>query len=68
MASERHRDNNGEISRKHGNILIRTLRIVAGLKRFGADTAEALRLLFDLLELQQLREQRLARVRLQRRR
>ena len=26
MAFERHRDKNGEISRKHGNTLIRTLR------------------------------------------
>jgi hypothetical protein len=41
--------------------------IVARLKRLDADTAEAVRLLFDLLELQ-LREQRLAQVRLQRHR
>jgi hypothetical protein len=42
--------------------------IVTRLKRLGADTAEAIRVLIDLLERQQLREQRLARVRLQRRR
>jgi hypothetical protein len=42
--------------------------IVARLKRLGADTHDAMRLLIDLLELQQTREQRLAQVRLQRRR
>jgi hypothetical protein len=26
MAFERHRDKNGEMSRKHGNTLVRTLR------------------------------------------
>jgi hypothetical protein len=31
----RHRDKNGEISRKHGNTLIRTLR-----QRYGADFAK----------------------------
>jgi hypothetical protein len=30
MAFERHRDKNGEISRKHGNTLIRTLRKTYG--------------------------------------
>jgi hypothetical protein len=34
MAFERHRDKNGEISRKHGNALIRTLR-----KHYGASFA-----------------------------
>ncbi len=34
MASERHRDKNGEISRKHGNTLIRTLR-----KHYGSNFA-----------------------------
>jgi hypothetical protein len=42
--------------------------IVARLQRPDADTAEALRLLFDLLELRQLRQQRLSQVRLQHRR
>jgi hypothetical protein len=42
--------------------------IVTRLKRLGADTHDAMRLLIDLLELQQIREQRLAQVRLQRRR
>jgi hypothetical protein len=42
--------------------------IVTRLKRLGGDSAEAIRLLVDLLELQQLREQRLAQARLQRRR
>jgi hypothetical protein len=32
MAFERHRDKNGEISRKHGNTLIRTLRKTYGAK------------------------------------
>jgi hypothetical protein len=27
---QRHRDKNGEISRKHGNTLVRTLRMVHG--------------------------------------
>jgi hypothetical protein len=40
--------------------------IVTRLKRLGADTAE--RLLIELLELQQMREQRLAQARLQGRR
>jgi len=35
MAFERHRDKNGEISRKHGNTLIGTLR-----KTYGADFAK----------------------------
>ncbi len=35
MAFERHRDKNGEISRKHGNTLIRTLR-----KHYGASFAK----------------------------
>jgi hypothetical protein len=35
MALERHRDKNGEISRKHGNTLIGTLR-----KTYGADFAK----------------------------
>jgi hypothetical protein len=35
MAFERHRDKNGEISRKHGNTLISTLR-----KTYGADFAK----------------------------
>jgi len=39
--------------------------IVTRLKRLGADTHDAMRLLIDLLELRQIREQRLA---LQRRR
>jgi hypothetical protein len=34
MAFERHRDKNGEMSRKHGNTLIRTLR-----KYYGRDFA-----------------------------
>lgn len=34
MAFERHRDNNGEMSRKHGNTLVRTLR-----KYYGRDFA-----------------------------
>jgi hypothetical protein len=34
MSFERHRDKNGEISRKHGNTLIGTLR-----KHYGADFA-----------------------------
>jgi hypothetical protein len=34
MAFERHRDKNGEIGRKHGNTLIRTLR-----KHYGKDFA-----------------------------
>jgi hypothetical protein len=34
MAFERHRDRNGEMSRKHGNTLIRTLR-----KQYGKDFA-----------------------------
>jgi hypothetical protein len=34
MAFERHRDKNGQISRKHGNTLIRTLR-----KDYGASFA-----------------------------
>jgi hypothetical protein len=34
MAFERHRDKNGEISRKHGNTLIGTLR-----KHYGSDFA-----------------------------
>lgn len=42
--------------------------IVARLQRLDADTAEALRLLFDLLELRQPRQQRLSQVRLQHRR
>ena len=40
--------------------------IVTRLKRLGADTHDAMRLLIDLLELQQTREKRLAQVRLQR--
>jgi len=43
-------------------------KIVTRLKRLDADTADAIRLLIDLLELQQLREQRLAELRFQRRR
>jgi hypothetical protein len=35
MTFERHRDKNGEISRKHGNTLIGTLR-----KPYGADFAK----------------------------
>jgi len=35
MAFERHRDKNGEMSRKHGNTLIRTLR-----KSYGVDFAQ----------------------------
>jgi len=35
MAFERHRDKNGEISRKHGNTLIGTLR-----KTYGTDFAK----------------------------
>jgi hypothetical protein len=35
MAFERHRDKNGEISRKHGNTLIGTLR-----KTYGVDFAK----------------------------
>jgi hypothetical protein len=42
--------------------------IVTRLKRLGADTPEAVRLLIDLLELQHLREQRLAQIRLKLRR
>jgi hypothetical protein len=42
--------------------------IVTRLKRLDADIAEALHLLIDLLELQRLREQRLAQMRLLRRR
>jgi hypothetical protein len=42
--------------------------IVTRLKRLGADTHDATRLLIDLLELQQIREQRLAQVRIRRRR
>jgi hypothetical protein len=42
--------------------------IVVRLKRLEADTAEALRLLFDLLELQEQRQERLLQVRLQHRR
>ena len=38
MAFERHRDKNGEISRKHGNALIRTLR-----KHYGANFAKGCR-------------------------
>jgi hypothetical protein len=34
MAFERHRDKNGEMSRKHGNTLVRNLR-----KHYGADFA-----------------------------
>lgn len=34
MAVERHRDKNGEMSRKHGNTLIRTLR-----RHYGAEFA-----------------------------
>ena len=34
MAFNRHRDKNGEMSRKHGNTLIRTLR-----KHYGKDLA-----------------------------
>ena len=41
-------------------------KIVTGLKRLGADTHDAMRLLIDLLEFQQTREKRLAQVRLQR--
>jgi hypothetical protein len=37
---------------------------VIRLKRIGADTQEAVRLLIDLLELQQTREQRLAQARI----
>ena len=35
MTFERHRDKNGEISRKHGNTLVGTLR-----KTYGADFAK----------------------------
>jgi hypothetical protein len=35
MAFERHRDKNGEMSRKHGNTLVRTLR-----QHYGADFAK----------------------------
>jgi hypothetical protein len=42
--------------------------IVARLKRVGADTKQAICLLVDLLELQEMREHRLARLRIQRRR
>ena len=42
--------------------------IVIRLKRIGADTKKAIRLLIDLLELQQIREQRLAHARNQHRR
>jgi hypothetical protein len=42
--------------------------IVTRLKRLGADTHDSVRLLIDLLELQQIRERRLAQVRIQRRR
>jgi hypothetical protein len=38
--------------------------VVTRLKRIGADTQEAVRLLIDLLELQQIREQRLAQARI----
>ena len=38
--------------------------LVMRLKRIGADTQEAVRLLIDLLELQQTREQRLAQARI----
>jgi hypothetical protein len=38
--------------------------LVMRLKRIGADTHEAVRLLIDLLELQQTREQRLAQARI----
>jgi hypothetical protein len=38
--------------------------IVIRLKRIGADTHEAVRLLIDLLELQQTREERLAQARI----
>jgi len=42
--------------------------IVTRLKRLGADTAGAVRLLIDLLELQYLREHRLGQMRLKLRR
>ena len=51
---------NGLINEQFG---IRT-----NLKRLGADRAEAVRLLYDLLELQRTREQHLAQVRLEHRR
>ena len=42
--------------------------LVMRLKRIGADTQECVRLLIDLLELQQIREQRLAQARFHHRR
>ncbi len=39
--------------------------IIVRLKRHGAETKEAIRLLADLFELQQIREQRLAQARIQ---
>ena len=39
-------------------------RLITRLKRLGGDTQEAVRLLIDLLELQQSREQRLAQARI----
>jgi hypothetical protein len=42
--------------------------MVRRLKQLGADTKQAICLLIDLLELQQMREQRMARLRFQHRR
>lgn len=48
---ERHRDKNGEISRKHGNTEVRTLRNMYG-KHFAAGVPETTKLsaLFDKLD------------------
>ena len=46
----RHRNKDGEISHKHGNTLIRTLRKVYG-QRFGAGYSEAEKLSEVLLQL-----------------
>jgi hypothetical protein len=57
----------GELAEING-LINEQFGIITKLKRLGADRSEAVRLLYDLLELQRMREQHLAQIRLQRRR
>jgi hypothetical protein len=41
---DRHRDKNGEISRKHGNTLVSTLRRIYGPSLFAASESESAKL------------------------
>jgi hypothetical protein len=51
MTFERHRDKNGEISRKHGNTLVRTLRKHYGATfAKGCDDSEKLSQVLDKLD------------------